>query len=99
MHAACGMGVDRRADVCLPARRVRVEIEESKTAFFGTLGERAASVSEDLRRREERTRISRPGSHMAIDIRSKFPPKKCRINTELLEQRWTHSKLEHTMTE
>jgi hypothetical protein len=47
------MGEDRRAEVCLPARRVRVEMEESRTAFLGTLGERAASVGRDMSKRVE----------------------------------------------
>jgi hypothetical protein len=54
MHAACGIGEERRADVCLPARRVRLEIEERRTAFFGTFDERAASVNDDVSSREGR---------------------------------------------
>jgi hypothetical protein len=72
MHAACSIGEDRRADVCLPARRVRLEIEERRTAFFGTLEERAASASEDVSSREERTRISRLRSHIPKITRLKF---------------------------
>lgn len=59
MQAAWGIGEDRRAVVCLPARRVRVEMEESRTAFLGTLGERAASVGGDMSKREERRKGAR----------------------------------------
>ena len=58
-HTACGIGEDRRADVCLPARRVRLEIEERSTAFFGALGERAASVDDVMISREESRSFAR----------------------------------------
>jgi hypothetical protein len=58
MHTACGIGEDRRADVCLPARRVRLEIEERRTAFFGKLEERVASVRDDVSSREEKIRLA-----------------------------------------
>ena len=59
-QTACGIGDDRRADVCLPARRVRVLMEDSRTAFFGIFGARAASVVEDENRRNEKKKASRP---------------------------------------
>jgi hypothetical protein len=98
MHAACGIGEDRRADVCLPARRVRLEIEERRTAFFGILVERAASVSEDVSSREERTRISRLRIHMATITRLKFHPQKCQFTAWLPDNarnyRYAHSRQE-----
>ena len=71
VHTACGIGEDRRAEVCLPARRVRLEIEDSRTAFFGTLGGRAASAVEDVNSKNERRKASKPLSHMATVVGSK----------------------------
>ena len=70
MHTACGIGEDRRAEVCLPARRVRLEIEDSKTAFFGTLGGRAASALVDVTSKNESRKASKPLSHMVMVVRS-----------------------------
>jgi len=65
MHAACGIGEDRRADVCLPARSVRLEIEERRTAFFGICEERAASLIKGVRKRENSARAAALRKHVA----------------------------------
>jgi hypothetical protein len=72
MHAACGIGEDRRADVCLPARSVRLEIDERRTAFFGVLEERAASVFEGVSRREDNARVARLRNHVATIMSINF---------------------------
>jgi hypothetical protein len=71
MHVTCAIGDDRRADVCLPARSVRLEIEERRTACFGILEERAASMIEVVSK-EDNARASRPRHHVAsiMSIRS-----------------------------
>src|SRR2546423_15412890 len=65
MHAACGIGEDRRADVCLAARSVRLETEERSTAFFGICEERAASLTKGASKREDSTRAVALRKHVA----------------------------------
>lgn len=74
IHAACGIGDDRRADVCLPVRSVRLEIEERRTAFFGILEERAASMIEVVSR-ENNARASRPRNHVTSIMIIKSHPR------------------------
>ncbi len=67
MHCACGIGEERRAVVCLPARKVRVEILERRTAFLGTLVDEVVRAAEviDERRSEEKSKVLKLGNHIA----------------------------------